>query len=227
MKNFTIYKITNIITNQCYIGQTGSIKKRLTDHKRKLLLGKHRNNYLQNSYNYYGKDSFTYEIIEENIVCPLVIDFKEKFYIKKYNSINKQFGFNCDSGGNLKKIVSEETRKKQSELKQGPKNNRFGIKGINHQNYGKKWTQEHIEVIKKASTGRVFSEESRKKISRILKLNNNMSKKVIDSSTGMVYNSVKEAYDILNYKETISYSGFLKQINKNKLPLRYYEEGER
>lgn len=53
-----LYKIVNIATGQCYVGQSQRIKKRIKEHFRLLRLNKHSNQHLQNSYNKYGAESF-------------------------------------------------------------------------------------------------------------------------------------------------------------------------
>ena len=59
-----IYKITCLATNKSYIGQSVSIKRRWATHKRELAKNIHYNTYLQNAYNKYGEENFTYEILE-------------------------------------------------------------------------------------------------------------------------------------------------------------------
>ena len=66
-----IYKIVNKITNQCYVGQSQRVKKRLKEHFRLLRQNKHTNPHLQNAYNKYGGDNF-YGAME--IEC---VDFNE------------------------------------------------------------------------------------------------------------------------------------------------------
>lgn len=53
-----IYRIVNKLTNECYVGQSQRMKKRLRDHFRLLESKKHPNPKLQNSYNKYGPDAF-------------------------------------------------------------------------------------------------------------------------------------------------------------------------
>lgn len=91
-----IYKITCLANNQSYIGQSASIKKRWSEHRSLLKRGKHHNLYLQNAYNKYGKEAFTYEIIE--LCSQEELNEREKFYVKLFNTYND--GFNCDDGGN-------------------------------------------------------------------------------------------------------------------------------
>ena len=90
-----IYCITCKETNEKYIGQSVSIKRRWATHKRELKENKHYNKHLQARYNEYGKNSFTYEILE---LCPAEkLNEREKFYIKLFDSYNN--GFNQDIGG--------------------------------------------------------------------------------------------------------------------------------
>ncbi len=57
-----VYKIVNTATNQCYVGQSQRVKKRLKEHFRLLRLNKHTNPHLQNAYNKYGADCFYGEL---------------------------------------------------------------------------------------------------------------------------------------------------------------------
>lgn len=64
-----IYKIVNRVTNQCYVGQSQRMKKRIKEHFRLLRLNKHSNKHLQNAYNKYGNDAFygAMEVVCENL----------------------------------------------------------------------------------------------------------------------------------------------------------------
>ena len=53
-----IYKITNTKRNQCYVGQSRNIKKRIADHFNLLRGNRHPNPKLQNSFNKYGEEVF-------------------------------------------------------------------------------------------------------------------------------------------------------------------------
>lgn len=61
-----IYKIVNKATNVCYVGQSQRVKKRVKEHFRLLRWNKHPNAKLQNAYNKYGHQNFTWEI---EVVC--------------------------------------------------------------------------------------------------------------------------------------------------------------
>lgn len=118
-----IYKIKNTINNKVYIGQTISVGDiRWLSHRSKLRKGKHPNVHLQSSWDKWGENCFSYEVITES--CLGLLDSLEIFYIAKFNSSDNKFGYNKDKGGHLSKIrkpVSEETRKKISIANTGKK----------------------------------------------------------------------------------------------------------
>lgn len=58
-----IYKITNIITKDFYIGSSYNLILRKRTHFNQLSKNTHNNKYLQNSYNKYSKENFQFEII--------------------------------------------------------------------------------------------------------------------------------------------------------------------
>ncbi len=109
-----IYSIKSKINGKFYIGLTNNWKNRKRQHFCGLRNNKHDNSYLQNHYNKYGPDCFEFEIIEEydNEFLPE----REQYWIKYYNSFNREFGFNLTTGGE-KPEFSEETRQKISQNK--------------------------------------------------------------------------------------------------------------
>lgn len=90
-----IYKITNLKSGLCYIGQSKSIKERLREHmKCGLGIDTPQNNKLYKAMLEDGIDNFTFELLEE---CKSeYLDEKEAFYIDLYDSYN--FGYNNQSG---------------------------------------------------------------------------------------------------------------------------------
>ena len=126
-----IYKITNNITNQCYIGQTINFKKRKNGHldlyKNKNLKGAQRPMY--KDMRKYGIENFTFKILEEcNENCS---NEREVYYMNKFNSIKK--GYNHEKSGKHK-FHSEETKRKISDSQLGNKNHMYDKKGINCKN---------------------------------------------------------------------------------------------
>lgn len=92
-----IYKITNQLTKECYIGQAVDIASRWKDHaKAGLGIDTPQRNKLYKAIMEYGIQNFSWEILEE---CSREnLDEKEKFYIDLYQS--KEFGYNTQAGNN-------------------------------------------------------------------------------------------------------------------------------
>lgn len=65
-KKCGVYKITNIKINKIYIGSSKNILQRWKSHIKELNLNKHKNFYLQQDWNIYGKNSFVFEVLEES-----------------------------------------------------------------------------------------------------------------------------------------------------------------
>lgn len=92
-----IYKITNKINGKCYIGQSVYIRHRWIEHKYKAFTLKD-NNYFHNALRKYGWDNFNFEVIEQ---CEQnELSDKEIYWIKYYDSTNKEKGYNIKLGGN-------------------------------------------------------------------------------------------------------------------------------
>lgn len=90
-----IYKITNIETDECYVGQARDIAKRWAEHaKCGLDIDRPQGNKLYKSMLEYGLTSFTWELLEK---CkPEELNEKERYYIDLYHSA--EFGFNSTQG---------------------------------------------------------------------------------------------------------------------------------
>ncbi len=93
-----IYKITNIKTKQCYIGQSVGIQERIRQHiKCGLGIDASATNKLYNAMQNEGAWSFTFELLEE---CSREeLNKKEAYWIQMYQS--DKFGYNSTKG-NLK-----------------------------------------------------------------------------------------------------------------------------
>ena len=90
--NSGIYKITNTTNKKIYIGSSVNILNRKYKHFWMLNKGIHNNEYLQKSYNKYGKDVFIFEVVE---YCePNELIEKENKFIIIYESNNLKKGYN-------------------------------------------------------------------------------------------------------------------------------------
>ena len=92
-----IYKITNTITEQCYIGQALDIYKRWSQHaKCGLGIDTPPGNKLYQAIQEYGLENFTFEVLTECNSTEL--DEKEKYFISLYQA--DIFGYNGTKGNN-------------------------------------------------------------------------------------------------------------------------------
>lgn len=92
-----IYKIENSINNKVYIGQSTNIEKRFAQHKSPYEQERFSDKPLYKAFSKYGIQNFNFEVLEE---CDIEkLNEKECYWIKKYNSLCHEFGYNIRSGG--------------------------------------------------------------------------------------------------------------------------------
>lgn len=90
-----IYKITEISTGRCYIGQSKNIKDRFREHmKCGLGIDTPNGNKLYQAMLDSSIEDFTFELIEE--CCAKDLDEKERYFISLYQSYD--YGFNSNRG---------------------------------------------------------------------------------------------------------------------------------
>jgi len=89
-----IYKIINKINGKYYVGSTNDFKWREYQHKWALNQNKHTNPHLQNSWNKYGKDNFSFIIIESNIPKNELLMVEQKYLDISKNEQNKCYNKN-------------------------------------------------------------------------------------------------------------------------------------
>lgn len=87
-----IYKITNLINNKMYIGQSTNIQERWEEHK---FYSSKEQTAIQQAFKKYGISNFSFEVIEE---CPKEkLDEREIYWIQFYDTYNN--GYNLTKGG--------------------------------------------------------------------------------------------------------------------------------
>ena len=119
MKSNEVYKITNKITGKIYIGITNhGSGARYRHHWYESRIGEP--SPIHRSMAKYGEDNFTLEIIDFAETYEELKE-KEKFWIKKFNSTDRNIGYNLTEGGDetFGRTHSEETKKKMSEARIG------------------------------------------------------------------------------------------------------------
>ena len=138
-----IYSIYNKISKKRYIGQTiQPVNKRVNQHfylaKKGIITP------LYNAIRKYTKNSFEIELIEK---CDnLLLDEKEQYWIKYFNTFAE--GYNCSIGGGGTKglKLSEETKKKMSDSRKGKPSPHKG----KSRNYSEETQRKRSESLKKA-----------------------------------------------------------------------------
>ena len=111
MKKY-IYKITNLINNKIYIGQTNNFVRRKQQHINATISNKISNKYLYNAMKKYGIQNFKFEIIEyvDNY------NEREQYWINFYKSNMSNFGYNIDFGNLDKAHIGRMSQKNINQL---------------------------------------------------------------------------------------------------------------
>jgi group I intron endonuclease len=218
-----IYQIKNVINNKKYIGQTTrNIQKRIYEYKSAFNLKNHNNPHLFNSFNKYGWDNFEFSVIDSAQTME-ELNSKEIKYIIKYDTTNKNLGYNIESGGN-NAIPNIETRQKMLESHSGIKqtqnwiNKRVAKAGSDEaKKYGRAKTEEEKQELSLKSPkyweGKTRTEETKRKISETkkqnglsdkqkLKLQKTVYAKTLDGNFTKTYESTKHASLIENVNQS-------------------------
>jgi hypothetical protein len=185
-----------------------------------------------NKVGYYAE--IIYNDLEWNLACNM-----EKYLIESYGRLDLGTGLLCnktDGGdGAIGIIVSYEVREKMRIFQTGQKRSNelkqklsASLKGRIPWNKGKKMkavSEETKEKMRKINLGKKHTEESKIKMS----LNNSKpnSKKVINITTGEIYNNGKDCWNLNKECLKIQYSTFKGKMNgdkKNNTDYMYLED---
>ena len=226
-----IYCLTNKVNGKKYFGQSIDLERRK---KHYFNYGRFPNDHLKNAFNKYGKENFEFQIIK--CYKEKYLDRFEKLYIRINNTTNREKGYNKESGGNLNKHPSDETRKKLSKAKSGENHPFYKQKHTpetrkkmseNHVGMlGKKHTPESREKMSKAKSGenhpfydQKHTPESLKKMSETKSGENNPNWKDYPRITKAGKKNGKQKYKI-------RYNGknFYESVYKERLYERWYDK---
>lgn len=188
---YTVYKHQNKINGKIYIG--------ITMQEPEKRWGNNGINYKTSPYFYaaikkYGWNNFDHDILFENLTHDEACS-KEQELIRYYNSMNREFGYNSTSGGDVF-IMNEETKQKISHSMIGNTN---GLghpcsdekkRKISESQKGRAFTEEHKQKLSTAAKQRHVScsEEKKKKLSQ----NYPNKRKVYCEELNIIYESVQE-----------------------------------
>lgn len=165
---FCVYMHTNKINGKIYVGQTSQKPEKRWNHG---------NGYKDNLYFYraiqkYGWNNFEHEVIASKLTKKEA-DCFEQLLIKELDLMNPTKGYNLQSGGshgvcseisrqNIKRAARKRSENEQYRIRQSESH-----KGQRAWNKGKKgcYSDETLDKMRAASTGKHPSEETRKKMS--------------------------------------------------------------
>ena len=151
-----IYKIANTITGDFYIGSSGNINRRISEHRCTLANNVHRNIHLQRAWNKYGEQAFEFKAI-------LLCDIKYKLYFEQgfIDLFKPVYNVATNASAPMQgQHHTTETRAKQSEAHKG-----------NKSALGHKHTTETRAKLSEANKGKTnalghkHTEEAKRKLS--------------------------------------------------------------
>ena len=233
-----IYKITSP-TDKVYIGQSKDLNRRVLNYEK---LNCKKQTRLYHSLKKHGWEAHTFEIVEE---CEFEqLNIRERYWQDFYDVLGEN-GLNCVlvQTSTLPSKVSEGTLKKMSDSKKGELNYYYGKplhentkKASIKSNIGRVRSEEEIQFRRDRMIGELnpnykkdFSKETRKKMSESRKGKyaggeHLKAKRVVQKSTGRVFETIKEACEELNISRTaISLQLNGKSFNKHGL---YFEDSD-
>lgn len=138
-----IYCIKNKINNKVYIGKSKNIYRRIQQHiwdlKNKRI--KNENSHFLNAWYKYGNENFEYFVLEVLPINNKLCNKRELYWINKYNSTNRQFGYNLRLDSSSQMIVHKETSEKIS--KRLKKEWKLGIRKDHGKKLSKVWSNNY------------------------------------------------------------------------------------
>lgn len=219
MSTIGIYKITNP-KGKIYIGQSTNIENRFKCYNK---LHCKDQPLIFNSLKKYGVQNHIFEIIK---ICDISsLNDDERFFIKKYDSTDRNKGLNLTHGGQDYFKHSEVTRKKMSEAQKGNKKTKGRkqtkeeiAKRVKKLKGQKRSTEIRAKMSNSQKNKKSMTLETKNKISKSLKYRN--AKKVIDITDKTVYKSPEDAAIAIGIKKSTLIAKLNGQ-NKNNTNLRY------
>ena len=207
-----IYSIRNLLNNKMYIGSALNLSRRMVQHFNALRKNKHHNQHLQNAFNKYEEESFTWEVLEFVEDKTQLISVEE-VYIKRFDIEDTLYNI-CKEvpSSQLGTKRTDETKRKIGEKSLGRRHTEETKEIIRRKNTapsaeiirkrvekatGQKRSEETKEKLRVAGTKRTNSPETRAKISK-----SNSGRKASEESRKKMSESLKGNTNALGMKHT-------------------------
>lgn len=227
-----IYMIVNDLTAERYIGQSRNIIQRWWSHTAP---NTREYNRMHKDIKKQGRETFSIYILEE--CCPEELDEKERFYISKFKP-----EYNISTGGRgnygfkpteeMKEISRQGALKQWREMDEETKQ-RIITHNLTGHRKGYTMSEETRRKIGNKLKGRTWSPELREKIAESKRIkrengyrqtNEGHRKRVICTTTGQIFESVKSAGEFYGINPS-SVSGVLKHRYNKTHGLKFIYEG--
>lgn len=228
MKSFYIYGITNLINNKIYIGKTNNPTVRWHDHIKVGVGGKEKYPIeffaVHAALSKYGTNNFKFEILEEfdNEDNAYVAETK---WIKFYQSDNKHKGYNCNKGGKGGIIPNEETRQKLIVAQNKPERKKLSSDNMKARHQSDPGFLGRINIGNQYTKGRALNQEEKDHLSEVLTgkiVSENTKKKMSESQTGSKHSQAKfTEEEVLMIREEFSKLVFGKKKFCEEMGVKY------
>jgi len=156
-----IYRIYCIADGREYIGRSVHIERRWAEHRKKLLLGNHRNPIMQGAWNKHGEASFKFEIVE--ILGRNELQQREQELLDELFAHGKPFNLRRDACGGAdhtpEAIEKMSARRSQANAEMWKERRESGWK----------MSDEQRALLSAAASGREQSEEAKRKRSESMR----------------------------------------------------------
>lgn len=214
-----VYKITNVYNNKILIGSTINLYNRICHYRTDINKSnplKHYNKTFYEDILKYGINSFIVSIVETfDNISNVELKNKESYYIKLYDSINPNIGYNLRLDIDGKYIVNESTR--LLKRKQTTEQWKNGIRD-NHSNKLKDYWKNNDERKKQQS--KIMHDNLTKYVYNIYDINNNLLYNNIDYNKLVELNYNSAIYSIhRRLKKNITVNG-KSLYDKNKIKVK-------
>ena len=194
---YCVYALHDNANHKVYVGVTSRPIKRRVNHGN----GYRFHPAIWDSICKNGWESFTYEVIESGLTYEEA-SAKEQEYIAKFDSTNPDLGYNREHGGlGTGKVVSDDFRKRMSEVQQG---------ALNH-NYGKHFSEEHKAKLAASNRGLKRSKETCARVGKSKE--KPVAQYSKDGTFIAVFDSAKKAA-----VETGAHAGCISKVCKHQRP---------
>lgn len=120
MSQTGIYAIQNNLNGKAYVGSAVTFRKRWSLHRCALGRGSHHARPLQQAWDKYGAEAFSFIVLEE-VADPALLTEREQVWIDKYRRGNRAYNMARVAGSRLGMRSSPETRAKISAAAKGRK----------------------------------------------------------------------------------------------------------